>query len=89
MKTWLIKLSTGKIIPLDKMLHFFVGFFLSTLFSGILPLWLNIEIIIAIAILKEVFDVKVKNSSYDVKDILATILGSFISILYLHIIFDQ
>ncbi len=88
MKTWLIKLSIGKIIPLDKMLHFFVGFFLSTLFSGILPLWLNIEIIIVIAILKEVFDVKVKNSSYDVKDILATVLGSIISILYLYVIFD-
>ena len=81
MKTILIKFLNGEIIPVDKMLHFFVQFTILTIFSLIIGKLIPLIIInFIVAIIKELFDKYVKKTQFDIKDMVYGLSGGFLSI---------
>ncbi len=76
----------GDIIPFDKMLHFFVGFFISTIVS-FLSIEINLIILLIFSIGKEFYDQYVKKTYFDIKDALATFVGGIAAILVLYFLF--
>lgn len=83
---WLKKFLNGQIVPYDKMLHFFVGFFIAVVASIVLNYSLNLILITAIAFGKEYYDKKVKLSYFDQFDAYITILGGIIAIILMDFI---
>ncbi len=82
---WIKDFLNGQIVPYDKMLHFFVGFFISAVFS-FAYIVINFAILISFSIGKEYFDKQVKNTQFDKMDALATFLGGIMAIVILYFI---
>ncbi len=78
---WIKDFLNGKVIAYDKMLHFLTGFLLSTLLS-FTYIWINVSVLIVVAVGKEYYDLKVKKTMFDLKDCLATILGGIMAITF-------
>lgn len=69
-------------IPKDKLLHFFYGYFLVLPLNLIDLQYITIIIIVGIiAILKEVIDNEVRNSTFSLKDILITVLPALLNFI--------
>ncbi len=82
---WIKEFLNGQIVPFDKMLHFFVGFFISAIFS-FTYLWVNLIVLIFFSIGKEYFDKQIKKTQFDKKDALATFLGGVLAIIVIYFI---
>ncbi|APD07915.1 hypothetical protein UJ101_02416 [Flavobacteriaceae bacterium UJ101] len=80
---WIKAFFYGEIIPFDKMLHFFVGFFISTVCS-FLSIEINLIILTIFSIGKEYYDQYIKKTHFDIQDALATFLGGIAAILVLY-----
>lgn len=65
---------------MDKLLHFLAGFFICTVASLLISLWLGLILSIAAGIGKEIYDLKIKRTFYSWPDMLATIFGGLIAI---------
>ncbi len=78
---WIKDFFSGKVIAYDKILHFLTGFMLSTLLS-FTCIWINIGLLIIIAVGKEYYDLKVKKTLFDWKDCFATLLGGITAIIF-------
>lgn len=74
----LIKFLNGEIIGVDKMLHFSFSFIIASFFVN--PIC-SLTAVIIVNVLKEVFDAKIKKTKFDIKDIIAGILGAGFYIL--------
>lgn len=65
-------------IQTDKLLHFLVGFFITTVAATFLPLWIAFGIGVLCGMGKEVYD-KLSYGKFDYVDLVCTIAGSFMS----------
>jgi len=70
---------------MDKLLHFLVGFFICTVASALMPLWIGFMISIVAGIGKEVYDLKIKKTFYSWPDMVFTIIGGLIALFVLKI----
>ena len=68
----LIKFLNGEIIAVDKMLHFSFSFIIASFFIN--PL-VSVIVVLAVNILKELFDKYKKKTKFDAYDILSGLLG--------------
>lgn len=71
-------------IQQDKILHFLAGFFICTVASLLISLWLGLILSFAAGIGKEIYDLKIKKTFYSWPDMLATIIGGLIAILVMY-----
>ena len=69
----------------DKYVHFIVCMILVQLIALLIPFYYAMLIVFLIGLLKEIFDSKQKDDKFDVKDLLADILGIIIEGLILMI----
>lgn len=74
----MIRLSNGEIIKVDKMLHFSISYIIASLFTN--P-WFGMGIVIGVNLLKEIFDIQIKKSKFDLVDIISGVLGGMIYFL--------
>lgn len=66
-------------VPVDKQLHFLVSFFLVSLVTFLLPLWISAVLVFFIGLMKESTDYE-----FDYKDVIANCLGIIAAIILLH-----
>ena len=79
----LIKFLNGEIIAVDKMLHFSFSFIIASFFIN--PL-VSVIVVLAVNILKELFDKYKKKTKFDAYDILSGLLGGLFYILTQYIL---
>lgn len=71
----------------DKKLHFLVSALLTEIFYDVgIPLWIAMLITLGIGIGKELYDKYVKKTMFDVKDLIADIVGILIGGIFKMII---
>jgi uncharacterized protein YqgC (DUF456 family) len=67
-------------IPIDKVLHFIVGFCISAVLGIWLPLLIVLLIVFIVGVLKEVWDAK-HNGDVEAADVVATVTGGLVGVL--------
>ena len=83
MKDFLVKITNGNYVSIDKMLHFTTQFMFLTLIVALFEFnfWTFHVLNIALAVGKELFDKFVKQSYIDIGDAVAGFLGGLLAIL--------
>ena len=76
-----MKEKIAKLLPKDKLLHFFVGFFIYVGISIFFTPLLSLLFTTVLAVLNEVVDEHKKKGAFDIIDILFTVLPAIILIL--------
>ena len=77
---FLVRLLSGGIIPVDKMLHFFVALSIGLILKYSFGFeWMYYTVVLVVLTIgKEWFDLKIKKSKFDWMDVLAGCLSLFI-----------
>lgn len=63
----------GEVIAADKMLHFFVAYFIASLFENT---DVGFVVTFSLAVIKELFDWIVRKTKFDPEDLMFSVLGA-------------
>lgn len=75
---FLTRLMNGEIIGTDKFLHFFVTYFIASVFENI---GAGFIVAFSLAVIKELYDWIVRKTKFDTMDILASALGALLNLI--------
>jgi hypothetical protein len=64
---------------IDLIYHMIAGFVIATIITAFFPLWTGITLAVLAGVLKELYDLLIKKSVFDYKDLFATVFGGSIA----------